>query len=142
MELRVDHMRETSLIAIIAVLPLGIGDALAQQPRPNPNALINQWLDTNEQRNIDAALRSAKEHASAGRRDAAIAGYRKALALSPRHPAAVAGLKALGLDDAAIAAPLQPAPKPGSIDFGGSKSSTSPARGGGGGGGMFPNGLN
>lgn len=126
-------MRMMIFIAVLATIPLGLGTAAAQEQHPNPNALLEQWLESNQQGNIDAALRSAKQHADKGDKDAAIADYRKVLSLSPGHPDAVAGLKALGLSDASIAAPPPTFGPAGSSPGAGGNPSPSPATGGGGG---------
>lgn len=136
-------MRAMTIVCMLAIVPPGSGAALAQQ-RPNPNALLNQWLEINQQNNVDTALQSAKEHAAAGRRDAAIADYRKVLSLEPEHPAAIAGLKALGLGDASIASPPLKLMTPnGNARTGGASPSPAPAGGGGGrgGGGILGGGL-
>lgn len=128
--------RAITLVSILAIVPFGLVTAAAQSQHPNPNALLNQWLESNQQENIDAALRSAREHAVKGEKDAAIADYRKVLALAPKHPDAVAGLKALGLDDASIASPPPTlAPPGGSPSTSGQNPSPPPTGGGGGGGG-------
>ncbi len=135
-------MRLTTFILMLALLPLGVGTAAAQDQHPNPKALLEQWLESNQQENIEAALRSAKQHAVAGEKDAAIADYRKVLALAPNHPDAVAGLKSLGLSDASIAAPPPKfGPPGGSPDAGGNRSQSAPTGGGGGGGGPLGDGL-
>lgn len=134
--------RTATFIWIVAIMSAGVGAAAAQTQHPNPNAVLNQWLEGNLQQNIDAALRSARQHAVKGEKDAAIADYRKVLALAPEHPDAVAGLKALGLDDASIASPPPTLRPPGGSPKAGSPSpSPAPATGGGGGGGILGGGL-
>ncbi len=133
--------RAITLISMLTLMPISLGPAVAQEPHPNPNDLLKQWLEANTQQNIDAALRSAKEHAVKGEKDAAIADYRKVLSLAPDHPEAVAGLKALGLSDAAIASPPPKFSLPGGSSSTGSKNSSSPPATGGGGGGPLGDGL-
>ncbi|MGD9785843.1 MAG: hypothetical protein AB7U49_14275 [Hyphomicrobiaceae bacterium] len=133
--------RAITLVSTLAIVPFGLVTAAAQSQHPNPNALLNQWLESNQQENIDAALRSAKAHAVKGEKDAAIADYRKVLALSPKHPDAVAGLKALGLDDASIASPLKLLPPNARSNASAPSPSPFPATGGGGGGGILGGGL-
>ena len=115
-------------ISILSALVLGPGTAAAQEPLPNPNADLNQWLSEGRQKSIDDALRSAKEHAAAGRRDEAIADYKKVLGIEPAHPDAMAGLKALGGGSAALPTLTLP-------------STTGSGGSGSGGGGPFPGGL-
>lgn len=90
---------------------------------------------------ISARLSSAKEHAAVGERDAAIADYRKVLSLQPRHVEAIAGLKALGVDDASIAAPLTLTPLDGSASSGGTHPPSPTSKGSGDGGDPFFHGL-
>jgi hypothetical protein len=126
---------------MFALVPLSLGPAVAEEPHPNPDAALNQWQSVEQQRSIDTLLRSAGQHAAAGAKDAAVADYRQVLSLAPNHPDAVTGLKALGLDDASIAAPLKLPPSNGSPSGGGPSPAPPSATGGGGGGGIFPNGI-
>ena len=71
---------------------------------------VRAIMEAQHQEAIDAGLRSAREHAAAGRKEEAIADYRKVLALEPGQPEAVAELKALA-GESALLPPLTLSPK-------------------------------